>query len=60
MIGGFEDAEGKAITGFQGLKNNLLAYFELEDDIPMPMLIRETARKFQWTVVHATVWRRKQ
>ena len=29
------------------------------DQIPAPFLIREHARKFQWSVALATVWRRK-
>ena len=40
------------------LKKILAPHFELVEDHNMPFLIRETVRKYQWTVAHATVWRR--
>ncbi|GFR77845.1 type 11 methyltransferase [Elysia marginata] len=58
-LGGYVDANGKAIKGFQGLQQELGAYFGLVEQVDMPFFIRETARKNQWTVAHATVWRRK-
>ena len=33
--------------------------FELHDTRDVPFLIRETARKFQWTVALATLWKRR-
>lgn len=33
--------------------------FELLEETEEPFLIRETARKFQWTVAHLSRWRRK-
>ena len=33
--------------------------FELVHAEDMAMLIREHARKFQWTMVEASVWRRR-
>lgn len=33
--------------------------FELEKRLPMPFLIREHARKFQWGCSDGTVWRRR-
>lgn len=58
-MGGYTDHNGKAVTGFEGLQRELGSNFELVEDINMPFFIKETARKNQWTVAHATVWRRK-
>ncbi|GFR70378.1 type 11 methyltransferase [Elysia marginata] len=58
-LGGYVDANGKAITGFQRLQQELGPYFELLEQVEMPYFIRETARENQWAVAHATVWRRK-
>ena len=44
---------------FDWLKETLGASFELTGEFDEPFLIRETARKFQWTVAMLTVWRRK-
>ncbi len=41
------------------LKETLSADFDLEHEANEPFLIRETARKFQWTVALVTKWRRK-
>lgn len=59
-LGGYKDAEGKIVTGFDNLKSYLGPNFELIEDKPMPFFIRETARKNQWTVAHATIWKRRQ
>lgn len=58
-LGGYQDDSGRPVTGFDSLKKILKAKFDLIQDINMPFFIRETARKNQWTVAHATVWRRK-
>ncbi|GFN89381.1 type 11 methyltransferase [Plakobranchus ocellatus] len=58
-LGGYVDANGEAITGFKGLQKELGPHFELVEQVDMPFFIRETARKNQWTVAHATVWRRR-
>ncbi|XP_005104634.1 uncharacterized protein LOC101856202 [Aplysia californica] len=58
-LGGYVGADGQAVTGFQGLQKELGPYFDLVEEVNMPFFIRETARKNQWTVAHATVWRRK-
>ncbi|CAG5114689.1 unnamed protein product [Candidula unifasciata] len=58
-LGGYIDQNGKAVTGFEGLQRELGSDFELVEDVNIPFFIRETARKNQWTVAHATVWRRK-
>jgi len=41
------------------LRESLIPAFELEIERDMPFLIRETARKFQWSVSLGTRWRRK-
>ena len=47
------------MTGFATLKAVMEPHFELESAEDLPMVIKETARKHQWTAAHATVWRRK-
>ena len=44
---------------FEWLLENLTAHFDLTDQTEEPFLIRETARKFQWTHSMLTVWKRK-
>jgi putative 4-mercaptohistidine N1-methyltranferase len=58
-LGGYTDANEQKVTGFENLQKELGHNFELVEDVNMPFFIRETARKNQWTVAHATVWRRK-
>ncbi|XP_076441679.1 uncharacterized protein LOC143280845 [Babylonia areolata] len=58
-LGGYKDRDGNAVTGFDTLKKELDSSFILLEDRNLPFLIRETARKHQWTVAHATVWQRK-
>lgn len=43
---------------FDWLKDSLTPEFELLRQAEEPFLIRETARKFQWTTSLVTVWRR--
>ncbi len=43
----------------QALQKVLSEYFELLAEKDMPFLIREHARKFQWSVSLATVWQRR-
>lgn len=59
-LGGYKDAEGKNVSGFDTLKRYLGTNFELIEDKPMPFFIRETARKNQWTVAHATIWKKRK
>ena len=40
------------------LQSSLAPDFHMESSRNMPFLIRETARKFQWTVAEASVWLR--
>lgn len=44
---------------FDWLRHHLSAQFDLELQQDMPFLIREHARKFQWSVALATRWRRR-
>lgn len=57
-LGGFEK-DGKHVTTLDALKGHLSACFELVAIKELPFLIREHARKFQWSMAQATVWRRK-
>ena len=41
------------------VKSELSVRFELLEEHDEPFLIRETARKFQWTVALLTKWRRR-
>ncbi|ESO84473.1 hypothetical protein LOTGIDRAFT_236265 [Lottia gigantea] len=59
LLGGYYNKDGQPVTGFMTLLKSLGPFFDLVDDINMPFFIRETARKNQWTVAHATVWKRK-
>ena len=59
MIGAIKNADGTEITALDGMRKLLEPQFELISQEDMPFLIRETARKHQWTVAHATVWVRR-
>jgi len=41
------------------LKEHLSIHFDLKMEQAEPFLIRETQRKFQWTVAHLSKWQRK-
>ena len=41
------------------LKAALNPSFSLENELDEPFLIRETARKFQWSTALVTVWKRR-
>lgn len=58
-IGAYTNEHGEEFTGFDGMKELLSPTFELVHQQDMPFFIRETARKNQWTVTHATVWKRR-
>jgi len=45
---------------FEWLKNQLSPAFKLKKRTDEPFLIRETARKFQWTVSLVTLWERSK
>jgi putative 4-mercaptohistidine N1-methyltranferase len=50
---------GKPLRTIDGLRECLGADFELLDSMDLPFLIREHARKFQWSVAHGTRWIRR-
>ena len=52
-------AEDGVKDPLEALKCELLRNFHLLAEHDMPFLIREHARKFQWCVAWATVWRRR-
>jgi hypothetical protein len=57
-LGGYESS-GRRVTTREALENRLGGAFELVTAKPLPFLIREHARKFQWSVADATIWRRR-
>ena len=57
-LGGFA-ADGSRRTTLDGLTAALSAHFDLVCTKDLPFLIREHARKFQWSVAQASIWRRK-
>ncbi|XP_033630196.1 uncharacterized protein LOC117292297 [Asterias rubens] len=59
-LGGFTDKNGQPVSTFDTLKRVLGPDFDLVLDKNMPFFIRETARKNQWTVSHASIWIRKE
>ena len=56
-LGGLE-RDGRPVRGIDGLRAGLAGAFELVREVDLPFVIREHARKFQWSMAHATVWRR--
>ena len=58
-IGGYKLGD-EEVRGFGTLKRILESDFDLVTEQDLPFLIRETVRKHQWTVAHATIWIRKQ
>jgi putative 4-mercaptohistidine N1-methyltranferase len=58
-IAGIPDATGRTVTSLEALKRELKSSFDLQETRDMPFLIREHARKFQWSVAQATVWKRR-
>ncbi len=55
----FTPTENWPVGGtFEWLKQSLTPHFTFERQVEEPFLIRETARKFQWTTSLVTVWRR--
>lgn len=57
-LGGYEQDGGRVGT-FDALVEFLAPDFELERSVDLPFLIREHARKFQWSVSRAGTWRRR-
>ncbi len=50
--------DGKPVATLQGVQEVLSGAFDLEQVGEEPFLIREHARKFQWTVAQTSVWKR--
>jgi putative 4-mercaptohistidine N1-methyltranferase len=57
-LGGFERA-GRRVESFATLREILEPDFEFVRELDLPFLIREHERKFQWSVSHAGLWRRR-
>jgi putative 4-mercaptohistidine N1-methyltranferase len=57
-IGGFVAADREYRT-LEGLQRAFQAEFELLATKDLPFVIREHARKFQWSVAQASIWRRR-
>ena len=57
-LGGFIE-NGVARTTLDGLSRALSDRFALVGTKDLPFLIREHARKYQWSVAQASIWRRK-
>lgn len=57
-LGGKVEA-GRPCKTMNGLKTELGKDFDLQRTLDLPFLIREHARKFQWSVAQGSVWRRK-
>lgn len=49
---------GESGNSFDAIVAELSGDFTLQSERDMPFLIREHARKYQWNVAHATLWRR--
>jgi putative 4-mercaptohistidine N1-methyltranferase len=57
-LGGFEQ-DGRPVKTLAMLQRVLEPHFTLARTLDMPFVIREHARKFQWSVAQATVWVRR-
>lgn len=57
-LGGFAQ-DGRPVKTLATLQAVLDPYFTLVRTLDMPFVIREHARKFQWSVAQATVWLRR-
>ncbi|HMP72183.1 MAG TPA: putative 4-mercaptohistidine N1-methyltransferase [Kiritimatiellia bacterium] len=53
------DADGRFRSTLGGLVQHLGEAFELELTLDIPFLLREHARKYQWSVAMGTRWRRR-
>ena len=57
-LGGFT-RDGQRVTTRDGLRAALAGAFDLVATRDLPFLIREHARKFQWSIAEATIWQRR-
>ena len=51
--------DGDPLPTHAGLARALAAHFTHTRTLDLPFLIREHARKYQWSVAQATIWRRR-
>jgi putative 4-mercaptohistidine N1-methyltranferase len=58
-LGGVAGDDGRRHT-LAGLRAHLEPAFQLESTRDLPFLIREHARKYQWSVAQASLWRRSR
>ncbi|OYZ66476.1 MAG: putative 4-mercaptohistidine N1-methyltransferase [Sulfuricurvum sp. 24-42-5] len=58
-VGGYADENGQEITTLNALKEMLGKHFELVATEDVPFVIRETPRKFQYTISQMSVWKKK-
>ena len=58
-LGGKCDTSGEAASTLERIKSVIHGSFDLKLTKDIPFLIREHARKFQWSVAQATVWQRR-
>ncbi|MBV9106741.1 MAG: putative 4-mercaptohistidine N1-methyltransferase [Verrucomicrobia bacterium] len=58
-LGGRYRSAGHPALTVDGIRETLFGAFDLRFTKELPFLIREHARKFQWSVAQATVWQRK-
>ncbi|MGE0490263.1 MAG: putative 4-mercaptohistidine N1-methyltransferase [Vulcanimicrobiota bacterium] len=56
-LGGFH-RDGEAVRSLSSLQAALADSFQLDETRDVPFLIREHARKYQWSVAQASLWRR--
>ena len=56
-LGGME-RNGARVTTLDGIRETLEPHFKLRRVLEMPFLIREHARKYQWTVSQGSLWQR--
>jgi putative 4-mercaptohistidine N1-methyltranferase len=59
-IGGYYDSKGNEVSTLEGLKAILNDHFDLVEVEDVPFVIRETPRKYQYTLSQMSVWKRKQ
>ena len=57
-LGGYS-RDGQAVRGFDTVRGILEPDFEFVRAVDLPFVIREHARKFQWSVSLAGIWRRR-
>ncbi|MDD5211488.1 MAG: putative 4-mercaptohistidine N1-methyltransferase [Sulfuricurvum sp.] len=58
-VGGYADENGQEITTLNALMDMLGEHFELVAIEDVPFVIRETPRKFQYTISQMSVWKKE-